>query len=291
MAARLVSPYPLVWSMGLARAGVGCQGAVSDQVLAGSTGWARLGSPVDGGGRVRNGSYILNATRGVLSACRDGFRPFAATAVLQPIPRAVFDVVRWAGNNHVDGADRHLVHELDAIAGVDLTVGHSGGGSPKVVPAGVDRRAADKILEVSEMAKTLDLAGNFRSDAEALRKAREEAIRIHPTDISMDSLMTATSSRVAKLKVPRREEYLVFCGPLDSIMSFYKHVGGRWGQSPNIWWPEDRAWCVATEIDSLDTYIGGSKACIERVLGRPDLEALPIGLGARVDASGDTINV
>ena len=31
-----------------------------------------MGSPVDGGGRVRNGSYILNATRGVLSACRDG---------------------------------------------------------------------------------------------------------------------------------------------------------------------------------------------------------------------------
>ena len=33
------------------------------------------------------------------------------------------------------------------------------------------------------MAKTLDLAGNFKSDAEGLRKAREEAIRIHPTDI------------------------------------------------------------------------------------------------------------
>ena len=29
-------------------------GAVSDQVLGRSTGWARLGSPVDGGGRVRN---------------------------------------------------------------------------------------------------------------------------------------------------------------------------------------------------------------------------------------------
>ena len=33
------------------------------------------------------------------------------------------------------------------------------------------------------MAKTLDLAGNFKSDAEELRKAREEALRIHPTDI------------------------------------------------------------------------------------------------------------
>ena len=33
------------------------------------------------------------------------------------------------------------------------------------------------------MARTLDLAGNFKSDAEGLRKAREEAIRIHATDI------------------------------------------------------------------------------------------------------------
>ena len=33
------------------------------------------------------------------------------------------------------------------------------------------------------MARTLDLAGNFKADAEELRKAREEAIRIHPTDL------------------------------------------------------------------------------------------------------------
>ena len=33
------------------------------------------------------------------------------------------------------------------------------------------------------MANTLNLAGIFESDAEALRRAREEAIRLHPTDI------------------------------------------------------------------------------------------------------------
>ena len=57
----VLGPWP--WPRGLftlsarlvvARAGVGCRGAVSDQVLAGRRGWARLGSPVDGGGRVRN---------------------------------------------------------------------------------------------------------------------------------------------------------------------------------------------------------------------------------------------
>ena len=30
------------------------------------------------------------------------------------------------------------------------------------------------------------------------------------------------------------------------------------GHSPSIWWPEDRAWCVATDIDLFDTYVGGS---------------------------------
>ncbi len=96
--------------------------------------------------------------------------------------------------------------------------------------------------------------------------------------------------KVAKLKVPARE-YLVFCGPLASIVSFYKHFEGRWGRSPNIWWPEDRAWCVSTEIDLLDTFVGGSKACIEQVLAHPDLEAVRITPGSRIDGSGDTINV
>jgi len=53
-----------------------------------------------------------------------------------------------------------------------------------------------------------------------------------------------------------------------------------WGDSPNIWWPEDRAWCVATDIDLYDTYVGGSQECIEAVLGNLELEALPTTLDA-----------
>ena len=29
---------------------------------------------------------------------------------------------------------------------------------------------------------------------------------------------------------------------------------------PNIWWPEDRAWCVATEVDFPCTYLGCTRA-------------------------------
>ena len=58
----------------------------------------------------------------------------------------------------------------------------------------------------------------------------------------------------------------------------------------HIWWPEDRAWCVATDIDLCDTYVGGSRECIEAVLSSPKLEALPTTLDAALHLGSDTIN-
>ncbi len=82
---------------------------------------------------------------------------------------------------------------------------------------------------------------------------------------------------VAKLESPHAgRKYYIFRGTLDGVLSFYKW--SFFHRSPNIWWPEDRAWCVATEIDDLETYVGGSAACIERVLAHPELEALPIAI-------------
>ena len=93
----------------------------------------------------------------------------------------------------------------------------------------------------------------------------------------------------ARVKAPGRD-YLLFSGTLDAVVSFLHWDDGFWGDSPNIWWPADRAWCVATDIDLYDTYVGGSRDCIEAVLGSPDLEALPTTLDARVDIGGDDVN-
>ncbi|TMD41293.1 MAG: hypothetical protein E6I88_07925 [Chloroflexi bacterium] len=53
-------------------------------------------------------------------------------------------------------------------------------------------------------------------------------------------------------------------------------------QTPNLWWPEDRSWCVATEIDLAETYVGGSDACIARILEDRGLDAFPMRLDARI---------
>ncbi|GEM35473.1 hypothetical protein NN3_64800 [Nocardia neocaledoniensis NBRC 108232] len=59
---------------------------------------------------------------------------------------------------------------------------------------------------------------------------------------------------------------------------------------PNLWWPADRAWCVATDVDMMTTYVGGSVAAIEALTGDPGLEALAATADDRVTWNSDTVN-
>ncbi|MGH8301512.1 MAG: hypothetical protein ACRET5_08615, partial [Steroidobacteraceae bacterium] len=56
------------------------------------------------------------------------------------------------------------------------------------------------------------------------------------------------------LALPKRE-YVVFTGSLDELMATPWYA--VYDQSPNLFWPDDRAWCVATEIDFDSTLVGG----------------------------------
>jgi hypothetical protein len=53
-------------------------------------------------------------------------------------------------------------------------------------------------------------------------------------------------------------------------------------QSPTLWWPDDRAWCVASEVDFHSTYVGGSRQLIDRLLGDERIEALEAAVTDRV---------
>ncbi len=89
-----------------------------------------------------------------------------------------------------------------------------------------------------------------------------------------------------RIKAQNRE-YVLFHSAIEDIPTFvYDHPR----QSPNLWWPEDRAWCVATDIDLYDTFVGGSESCIERILCSSELEALQVTIDVRVDCGADIIN-
>lgn len=89
-------------------------------------------------------------------------------------------------------------------------------------------------------------------------------------------------------KIPGRV-YYIGRGPLASALDTVYGVVSHY-QSASIWWPDDRAWCVATEVDFDWTYLGGSKECIAAILGSASLEALPARLSDGVSYASDPIN-
>jgi hypothetical protein len=48
------------------------------------------------------------------------------------------------------------------------------------------------------------------------------------------------------------------------------------GQTPNLWWPEDHSWCVASEIDLSSTYVGGPSGLIEQLVTDERLETVEV---------------
>lgn len=89
----------------------------------------------------------------------------------------------------------------------------------------------------------------------------------HPADLQRE----LPRARVA---IPERP-MLLYTGPISSATAF---CAPPLGQSPNLWWPDDRTWCVASEIDFHSTYVGGSVALIEQLLESTRVE----GVSARV---------
>jgi hypothetical protein len=53
----------------------------------------------------------------------------------------------------------------------------------------------------------------------------------------------------------------------------------------SLWWPHDRAWLVATEIDGYLTYVGGSRGAIDAILVDPTLDAVAVRPSTGLDPS------
>jgi len=82
----------------------------------------------------------------------------------------------------------------------------------------------------------------------------------------------------ARVQVPDRALAL-YSGTIAAAAAFSQ---APTSQSPNLWWPEDHAWCIASEIDFHSTYLGGAQALVDRVVQDERLEALPARLADRV---------
>jgi hypothetical protein len=118
------------------------------------------------------------------------------------------------------------------------------------------------------------------------------------------------------LELPYNRDHIVLAGPLsavDQIVYDWSKAGsiqmtlvaeGRKAQTPkqdssnflqreapNLIWPADQSWLVATEVDFDSTLIGGSAALIEAVVHSSDLEAWQVAPDDSLAANADTVNI
>ena len=70
-------------------------------------------------------------------------------------------------------------------------------------------------------------------------------------------------------------EWDLFRAPLDAMrLCFFETVVEH--QSANVVWPPDRSWCVATDIDLVSTYVGGTARLVSDIVGSEVLEAFEV---------------
>ena len=89
------------------------------------------------------------------------------------------------------------------------------------------------------------------------------------------------------LELPRCDFWLVN-GPIE--LAAANMAAEPFEQSANLWWPADRAWCVATDVDLVTSYVGGSAVCIAELVATAGLEAAPAAFDQPVTWDADRVN-
>jgi hypothetical protein len=79
------------------------------------------------------------------------------------------------------------------------------------------------------------------------------------------------------VSLPNRDYHLLE-GRLDAAteLGWYLPGGHFVPQSPNLVWPQDHAWCVASEIDLVSILVAGSDALAERLVADLRVEAFRV---------------
>ena len=100
---------------------------------------------------------------------------------------------------------------------------------------------------------------------------------------TLETTFTAFSEEEAALPPEKLQEQI------QTLLDALNALPPRY-QSANLWWPEDRSWCVATEIDFNTTYIAGSQALIDALLAHPELETYQAQPTDHITYDSDTLN-
>jgi hypothetical protein len=109
--------------------------------------------------------------------------------------------------------------------------------------------------------------------------------------LEVEPAFSAEKLRQPQLDLPQRE-YMLFAGPLAAATQLAdpEGVSGIERHSPNVFWPADRSWFLASEIDFDSTLVGGSSELIRLILDAPELDSWSVGPSDSLAYDADLFN-
>lgn len=93
----------------------------------------------------------------------------------------------------------------------------------------------------------------------------------------------SVSSKYPRINTPSGPA-VAFSGTIDDVFKTFQY------QSPNYWGTVSSGWMVATEIDLMSTYFGGSEVCANSLAASPELEAWRVEGDQGITSRADTLN-
>ena len=119
----------------------------------------------------------------------------------------------------------------------------------------------------------------------------EAAPAVPGSDEPIPPAFTPEELRRPRVHLPDRD-YLLLAGPLHAAPQIGWWPSADWfsAESPNLFWPADQAWCVASEIDFDSTLVGGTTELIDAILQAPMLDSWPVRPDDSLAADADQVN-
>lgn len=151
----------------------------------------------------------------------------------------------------------------------------------------------------------LTLSGSPSAEAQAAERTEWQS-RVSPEVQEVMQQLQVEPPRLFRRRVRRPapplldlpdRRYLLFTSSIDELRDprwpITAGIGwreSRRGVMPQLVWPADSTWCIATEIDFGFTLVGGSKVAISRILASEGLEVFEVDADDDMSDEGDVIN-
>jgi hypothetical protein len=255
--------------------------------------------------RLAEAEWLRNRLRpfgsGVASIVPDGFPAYVR--ILHPAYDAGGELLSWAKVAATCGRTMHRLAQFHAISPPKSAVAEAGASSPEagnLEPSLLTDLCAvlRRHTETSETCCFCLWNGygwlDDKQHSIVVFTKTDESSRSSSSKLPVDFLSAALRAAVlseARVRLPARD-YLLLEGPLEAAMDFGSTPAAEWfiPQSPNLFWPSDHAWCVASEIDLYCTLVAGSNELAEELLTHPRLEVWRVFADDPVHCDSDEVN-